>query len=616
MKIRSTLTATVVILASFAVPAYAAPASSPTPQESASAAPTTTSSSPTPAVSLAPTTQAPSAASSTQPAQTPRAKTQDAAAANTPAEVVTRGAIGARYTADGGANASYGKPIAPEVCGQAHDSCYQDFERGTIVWSPTTGTKLVKGGFRAEWKAAGGPASYMGIPTTEEIPQENGHAAEQLFSSNGGFYWTDRGTGIHYVKFSGAIGKKWSGEGDFRAPGKFGFPTSDEECNSNGLCAQRFEYSTITWGAKPGTHVIKAGFRTKWEAAGGLNSPYGVPSTDEISHFNGHAAEQLFSANGAMYWTDWGTGTHYVKFSGGVGNLWARNGNFREKGTDTPTRYGFPIADEICPSGGECYQKFENGTVTWNFAQGLRGYEMQKCQALNNGRSKYSPQGADRVALAFTGRYSNYRKDPGGYQGTFFSCKKVYGSYVLDWRTAASFGENGFLSPNRRINDYETGELLPAGVTGNTAAAYSPTGSYTFSNPFGVGNPRTGFSGYHTLNPSSRWGGDRNTWYYNSYIENAALGYPNENMWSFATRGDYRQGVLINYNKSDDGKRTLSGNAGFAIMLHTVPSGSSVYQYPTWGCIAIDHDRINQFLREGHDGDRIIMGVESEVMNW
>lgn len=244
--------------------------------------------------------------------------------------------------------------------------------------------------------------------------------------------------------------------------------------------------------------------------------------------------------------------------------------------------------------------------------------EAQKCIALNNGRSKYSAQGAPRVALAMTQRYSNYRKDPGGYQGMFYSCKNVYGTYVLDWKAQAAFGENGFLVPNRQIRDqgtYGAGELLPPGVTGSTEGAYNPTGSFGFSNPFGISNPGSGFSGYHTLNSASRWGGDRNTWYYNKYVENARLGLPNENMWYFANRGDYRQGVLINYNKNPDGS-TPSGNAGFAIMLHAIPYGAGVYDLPTWGCVAIPPERMAQFLREGGDSDRIIMGVESTIMNW
>ncbi|WP_423817655.1 LGFP repeat-containing protein, partial [Rothia nasimurium] len=346
----------------------------------------------------------------------------------------------------------------------------------------------------------------------------------------------------------------------------------------------------------------------------------GIPTTGEIAHNNGQAYEQKFTGKagqtGAIYWTNWG-GTHYVKFTGGIGDFWLTNGNFHAVGVDTPRRYGFPTSPEIC-SGTNCHQKYEFGVITWSATGGTHGHQAQKCHALNNGRSKYSAQGARQVALALAPRYSAYRNDPVGSHGMFYSCQNTHGMYTLKWSTPAAFGESGFLAPWKRIRDYETGELLPAGVTGNTAGAYSPTGSFSLSTPFGVANPGSGFSDYKTINRNSRWGGDRNTWYYNRYIENGALGYPNENMWNFMTRGDYRQGLMINYNRNLDGS-VPSGTAGFAIMLHTIPysgAAASVAAYQSWGCIAIAPDRMTQFLREGRDADRIIMGVESEVMNW
>lgn len=639
MKISTYLGVSLSLVAALSVaPAQAAPTPSPTATTPGATTPIAASTiAPTITPTTAATTTTPQArtakpansATATHPTATTTATAEPSAAASSqaikkgqaaeiPANIAVSGEIGKRFQADGGyAKAPYGKPTATQVC--EGTSCFQQFEGGTLVYSPVTGVHLVKGAFAAKWLASGALKSSYGLPSAEEVALAGG-AYKQAFSDGGEMYWTPWGTGTRYVNLHGGIGNKWATEGGYSG-GTYGFPTSEEECGfALNSCVQRFEKATIVWTPAYGSVRITGAIRTYWEASGGMKSPIGVPVHNEDLFSNGNAAEQLFRTgdgkDGAVYWTAWGTGTHYVKFAGAIGNLWANNGNFRAAGTDTPQRYGYPTSDEVC-ANGRCYQKYQYGVVTWdNYGGGTHGYEMQKCVALNNGRSKYSPQGAARVALALNSRYSNYRKDPGGYQGMFYSCKNVYGTYVLDWKTQASFGENGFLAPWKRIHDYETGELLPPGVTGNTAAAYSPTGSYTFSNPFGLGNPGSGFSGYHTLNPSSRWGGDRNTWYYNTYIENAALGYPNENMWNFATRGDYRQGILINYNKSDDGTRTLSGNAGFAIMLHTIPKGSSVYQYPTWGCIAIAPERITQFLQQGRNGDRIIMGVESEVMNW
>lgn len=419
----------------------------------------------------------------------------------------------------------------------------------------------------------------------------------------------------------GSIGKRYLTSGGL-VSSPFGKPTSNEQCGFvHKSCYQDFERATIVWSPSTGTRVLYGAIRSTWKAAGGMKSSYGIPSSDEISHHSGKAVEQLFVSpagrKGGFYWTNWGTGTRFVDFGGAIGNFWANHGSFRAAGVDTARRYGFPTSAEIC-TNSSCHQKYEFGVVTWSPTSGVNGHQAQKCHALNNGRSKYSARGARQVALALAPRYSNYRKDPVGSHGMFYSCQNTHGMYTLKWSTSAAFGESGFLAPWKRIRDYETGELLPAGVTGNTAGAYSPTGSYSLSTPFGVANPGSGFTDYKTLNRNSRWGGDRNTWYYNKYIENGSLGYPNENMWNFMQSGDYRQGILINYNRNLDGS-VPSGTAGFAIMLHTLPrsgSASTVAGYQSWGCIAISHNRMVQFLREGRDGDRIIMGVESEVMNW
>lgn len=536
----------------------------------------------------------------------------------------TRGAIGTRWRADGGTRSPYGNPTSAETC--SNGICYQRFERGTaLVWSVSTGTHLLRGAIAERWLQAGASNSSFGAPVSEEVPLGSGKI-EQLFLKNGrdaAMYWTPS-TGAHYVSFSGAVGGHWAKWGNFRQIGKYGFPTSDEQCGYvHDSCFQRFELGTIVWSPQWGTFRIGGAIRTRWESAGGINSVYGIPVANEAHPKPGHTAEQLFHRNGmggGMYWTDMGTGTHFVNFRGGIGSYWADNGNFRASGIDTPQKYGYPTTDETCLADG-CYQKYQYGIVTWKSGRGAAGAGAEKCMALNNGRSKYSAQGAHRVALALAPRYSNYRKDPVGSHGTLYSCRNLYGMYIQDWKTEAAFGENGFLAPSKRIRDSRSGQLLPAGVTGDTASAYSPTGSYGLSNPFGKANPGTGFSGYHTLNSASRWGGDPYTWYYNKYVENSALGDPNENMWDYMNRGEYRQGILIDYNRNPDGS-IPSGNAGFAIMLHTIkyPSvdryNSSVANYQSWGCVVIAPDRLTQFLREGKDGDRMIMGVESEVMNW
>ena len=79
-------------------------------------------------------------------------------------------------------------------------------------------------------------------------------------------------------------------------------------------------------------------------------------------------------------------------------------------------------------------------------------------------------------------------------------------------------------------------------------------------------------------------------------------------MWYYATRAshDYRQGVVINYNRPPDS--AIQMNAGFAIFLHA-------NRVPTWGCISLNEADVVRFQRGAVPGDRIIMGVGDDVFN-
>lgn len=181
--------------------------------------------------------------------------------------ITTRGAIGARYQSDGGeSKASYGKPLDNETCGYILNSCFQNFERGTLVWSSSTGTHLLVGAIRDKWLAAGGMKSSYGIPSTDEISQDSGKGVEQLFTysnkNDGGIYWTNRGTGANFVNFRGGIGSRWAVDGNFRDLTRYGFPTADEQCGFiYGACFQRFERGTLVWTPAYDTIPIGGGVR-------------------------------------------------------------------------------------------------------------------------------------------------------------------------------------------------------------------------------------------------------------------------------------------------------------------------------------------------------------------
>jgi L,D-peptidoglycan transpeptidase YkuD (ErfK/YbiS/YcfS/YnhG family) len=68
--------------------------------------------------------------------------------------------------------------------------------------------------------------------------------------------------------------------------------------------------------------------------------------------------------------------------------------------------------------------------------------------------------------------------------------------------------------------------------------------------------------------------------------------------------GDYRQSVVINYNRGPG--QTIRQGDGFAIFLHAHPVA-------TFGCIALDLKNVTKYVKTAQKGDRIIMGVRKDI---
>ncbi|OUM41279.1 hypothetical protein B8W73_11955 [Arthrobacter agilis] len=205
------------------------------------------------------------------------------------------------------------------------------------------------------------------------------------------------------------------------------------------------------------------------------------------------------------------------------------------------------------------------------------------CSRLSSGQSKYSGFSANRVTFATT-------TDRGQTRALVTTCVRAGNSYQQEWQSAGYVGRSGFKAPG-----------VPSG---HTQYEFSPTGSYSVTEGFGLWNPGTRLR-FQVLNRNSRWGGRPNS-NYNRYFESSSDIWPDENMWSFATRptGDYRQGVVINYNRPPDS--SIRAGEGFAIFLHSNPE-------PTAGCISLPESVVTRYLRNAQPGDRIIMGAVDDI---
>ena len=475
----------------------------------------------------------------------------------------TTGGIGGSWVRAGGEDV-LGLPLAAETCGLVDGGCSQAFDKGAIFWSLRSGAHVVWGSIAAQWRAAGAQNGKLGYPTTDELCGQTGSGCIQSFQ-RGTISWSPA-TGAWIT--NGAIGSRYNAAGAHR--GLLGYPTSNEVCGqAGGGCIQSFQRGTISWSPATGAWITNGAIGSRYSAAGAHRGLLGYPTGNEACGQTGNGCVQRFQ-KGNIYWSPT-TGAWIT--NGAIGTRYSTAGAMRSS-------LGYPTTNEKC-TPGQCIQTFQRGYIGWTAAAGTRVYAVTECAKLNNGRTKYSAYGANRVLLTFTSGYSRS-------YATNVYCVRMAGLYVADWKTDGYVGASGFKPPG-----------VPSGPT---RYLFSPTGSYSVTEAFGLGNPGTKLA-YRTLNPNSRWGGNPWTATYNKYFESSSWVGWDENMWYFATRSthDYRQGVVINYNRPN-----IVQDAGFAIFLH-------MNKVPTAGCISLDDWAVVDYIRKSTPGDRIIMGTYSDI---
>lgn len=68
-------------------------------------------------------------------------------------------------------------------------------EKGAIYWTPSTGAYEIHGGIDAKWSSLGGEQSFLGYPTSDETPTGNSGGRYNNFQG-GSIYWSPR-TGVY-----------------------------------------------------------------------------------------------------------------------------------------------------------------------------------------------------------------------------------------------------------------------------------------------------------------------------------------------------------------------------------------------------------------------------------
>jgi uncharacterized protein with LGFP repeats len=302
----------------------------------------------------------------------------------------TNGAVRAAWVAAGREAGALGYPTTAMGCGMVASGCGQQFEHGSVYWSPASGAYAVTGPIWDHWVATGWERGSLGYASSPMVCSADGGTCRQDFTGETVF-WVDDEDGGDVVTTSGAIRTLWQREG--AENGWLGRPRAAIVCTADG-CRQDFAGAIVTWAPSPGARFTNGAIGAAWAAAGHGTGPLGYPSSTMGCGMVRDGCGQQFQG-GSVYWSP-ATGAHPV--TGPIWTYWTTHG--WERGS-----LGYATADMVCASGGAgCRQDFQGGTVTWAPSAGAR-----------------MTNGAIRSAWTLAGRETG----PLGYPSSTMGCGMV-----------------------------------------------------------------------------------------------------------------------------------------------------------------------------------------------
>ncbi|MFC7755364.1 LGFP repeat-containing protein [Tsukamurella soli] len=145
-----------------------------------------------------------------------------------------------------------------------------------MFFSPKTGAHAVGGAIAGEYERVGGPASVLGLPTSDETATPDHKGRYQQFQG-GTMYWTPA-TGAHYV--GGAILAKYASAGYER--GRLGYPLTSETKLASGAFNQ-FTGGYVYWSPRTAATIVPAGpIFAEWGRLGYESGRLGYPVLDPL----------------------------------------------------------------------------------------------------------------------------------------------------------------------------------------------------------------------------------------------------------------------------------------------------------------------------------------------
>jgi uncharacterized protein with LGFP repeats len=400
------------------------------------------------------------------------------------------GSIRYRWAQLGYQNGEMGFPDGPVNCTLIKSGCYQQYQNGYIVGSPTTGAWESMGAIRGKWTLLGFEGGTMGFPTGGIY--ETGSGYYQQYEHG---YIVGSATAGWWESMYGPVRNEWGAVG--YQNGRLGFPTSDPDCSTqpSSGCVQSFQGGVIYWTQGTGAWQVWGAIAGRYYQMGANGGSLGYPTSAESCTLSNGGCFQAFQ-NGYIV-GDSATGW-WESTDGPVRNEWATLGY-------QDGRLGYPTSNPDCstqPSSG-CVQSFQGGVVLWSQATGA-------WQVWGAIAGRYYQMGANGGSLGYptSDEYCNL-KNSGCYQ--VFQNGYIVGSPATGW-----WESTGGIRTRWGQLGYENGEM--GYPTGAQSCTLINSGCFqAYQNGYIVGTSSTGY--WESL------GTIRNKWASLGY-EGGTAGYP------------------------------------------------------------------------------------------
>ncbi len=161
--------------------------------------------------------------------------------------------ISDKYVSLNGINGLLGNPLSNEKAVPDSNGAFQEFQGGSIYWSPQTGAHEVHGSIREKWNQLGRATGFLGYPITDELLVNPAGDRVSHFQ-HGSIFWSMT-FGAH--EMHGAILVKWqqlSVETDLW----LGVPITDEMTDLDGVGRfNDFQHGSIYWSPEKGAYVVE-----------------------------------------------------------------------------------------------------------------------------------------------------------------------------------------------------------------------------------------------------------------------------------------------------------------------------------------------------------------------